>query len=119
MRYLLDELMVYEEGFSDILMDDRPFHRHETFMGDSEHRHNTPPVQHTSSHVLSRGDLQAFEVQLIQNITALLTPQHLHRDYHGLQSSESALASLSQHDMYLTPISRGEYLIYYNMQYNL
>ncbi|KDQ28742.1 hypothetical protein PLEOSDRAFT_1102782 [Pleurotus ostreatus PC15] len=33
MRYLLDELTAYEEGFSDILMDDRKNHRHENFMG--------------------------------------------------------------------------------------
>lgn len=33
MRYLLDELMAYEEGFSDIMMPDRSSDRHETFMG--------------------------------------------------------------------------------------
>ncbi|KAJ7255778.1 hypothetical protein C8J57DRAFT_1236199 [Mycena rebaudengoi] len=36
MRYLLDELMAYEEGFSDIMMDDQPLHRHESFKGDDE-----------------------------------------------------------------------------------
>ncbi|KAE9390676.1 hypothetical protein BT96DRAFT_945947 [Gymnopus androsaceus JB14] len=33
MRYLLDELMTYEEGFSDIMMTDRTLECHETFMG--------------------------------------------------------------------------------------
>lgn len=33
MRYLLDELLVYEEGYSDILMADSRSARHETFMG--------------------------------------------------------------------------------------
>ncbi|KAJ6456576.1 hypothetical protein DFH09DRAFT_847576, partial [Mycena vulgaris] len=33
MRYLLDELMAYKEGFSDIMMDGRAIDHHETFMG--------------------------------------------------------------------------------------
>lgn len=33
MRYLLEELTAYEDGFSDILMEDREPERHETFMG--------------------------------------------------------------------------------------
>ncbi|KAJ7488522.1 hypothetical protein B0H11DRAFT_2230062 [Mycena galericulata] len=49
MRYLLDELMAYEEGFSDIMMDDRASDRHETFMGENE----MVPV--------SRADLAKFE----------------------------------------------------------
>ncbi len=32
MRYLLDELTSYEEGFSDIMMASRPSERHESFM---------------------------------------------------------------------------------------
>ncbi|KAF8326289.1 hypothetical protein F5887DRAFT_1084601 [Amanita rubescens] len=32
MRYLLEELTAYEEGFSDILMEDRASERHESFM---------------------------------------------------------------------------------------
>jgi hypothetical protein len=32
MRYLLEELTAYEEGFSDIMMEDRASERHETFM---------------------------------------------------------------------------------------
>jgi hypothetical protein len=36
MRYLLDELMSYEEGYSDMLMRSRAPERHETFMGASD-----------------------------------------------------------------------------------
>jgi hypothetical protein len=32
MRYLLEELTAYEEGFSDIMMEDRASERHESFM---------------------------------------------------------------------------------------
>ncbi|KAJ3759479.1 hypothetical protein EV360DRAFT_69470 [Lentinula raphanica] len=35
MRYLLDELMAYEEGFTDIMMPDSSPARHESFMGSS------------------------------------------------------------------------------------
>jgi hypothetical protein len=61
MRYLLDELMAYEEGFSDILLLDRASDRHETFMGS----------QSPSTHV-SHTDLQAFRVGLIQELKDLL-----------------------------------------------
>lgn len=36
MRYLLDELMAYEEGFSDILLKGRAYQRHENFMGEGD-----------------------------------------------------------------------------------
>jgi hypothetical protein len=36
MRYLLDELMSYEDGYSDMLMRSRAPERHETFMGVSD-----------------------------------------------------------------------------------
>ena len=36
MHYLLDELMSYEEGFTNMLMVDRASSRHETFMGDTQ-----------------------------------------------------------------------------------
>ncbi|KAJ7143011.1 hypothetical protein C8R44DRAFT_726298 [Mycena epipterygia] len=60
MRYLLDELMAYEEGFSDIMMDDRAIDRHETFMGEDE----TAPV--------SRADLQKFEDTILAKIQGLI-----------------------------------------------
>jgi hypothetical protein len=60
MRYLLDELMAYEEGFSDILLLDRASDRHETFMGGS------PSV------AVSHSDLQVFGANLLQQVRDLL-----------------------------------------------
>ncbi|KAJ6532615.1 hypothetical protein B0H19DRAFT_1383964 [Mycena capillaripes] len=60
MRYLLDELMAYEEGFSDIMMDDRTIDRHETFMGEDE----TAPV--------SKADLVKFEDHLLAKIQTMI-----------------------------------------------
>ncbi|KAJ7149449.1 hypothetical protein C8R43DRAFT_1128452 [Mycena crocata] len=60
MRYLLDELMAYEEGFSDIMMDDRAADRHETFMGEDE----TAPV--------SKADLVKFEALIVSRIQGLV-----------------------------------------------
>ncbi|KAJ7127320.1 hypothetical protein C8R43DRAFT_1134814 [Mycena crocata] len=60
MRYLLDELMAYEEGFSDIMMDDRVSDRHETFMGDDD----TAPV--------SRADLLKLEDNIFAKIQGLI-----------------------------------------------
>jgi len=61
MRYLLDELMAYEEGFSDILLLDRASDRHETFMGGS-----SPSV------TVSHSDLQVFGENLLQQFRDLL-----------------------------------------------
>lgn len=61
MRYLLDELMTYEEGFSDILMADRAPERHETFMGIPE-----------ASASVTRRDLKMFEANILQQIHKLL-----------------------------------------------
>jgi hypothetical protein len=61
MRYLLDELMAYEEGFSDIMMDDRVIDRHETFMGEDE----TAPV--------SKADLTEFEDRILAQIQGLIS----------------------------------------------
>ncbi|KAJ7456105.1 hypothetical protein FB451DRAFT_1564714 [Mycena latifolia] len=60
MRYLLDELMAYEEGFSDIMMDDRIIDRHETFMGEDL----TAP--------LLKVDLVKFEESILTKIQGLL-----------------------------------------------
>ncbi|KAJ6506544.1 hypothetical protein C8R45DRAFT_922728 [Mycena sanguinolenta] len=60
MRYLLDELMAYEEGFSDIMMDDRTIDRHETFMGEDE----TVPI--------SKADLLKFEEKVLTKIQGLV-----------------------------------------------
>lgn len=65
MRYLLDELMVYEEGYSDIMMGDRAPDRHESFMGiDTEA-------------AISRKDLIILEGNIfnrLQNLPTLPTP---------------------------------------------
>ncbi|KAJ7146653.1 hypothetical protein C8R44DRAFT_864392 [Mycena epipterygia] len=60
MRYLLDELIAYEEGFSDIMMDDRAIDRHETFMGEDE----TAPV--------SKADLLKFEETIFAKLKGLI-----------------------------------------------
>ncbi|KAJ6495828.1 hypothetical protein DFH09DRAFT_1290322 [Mycena vulgaris] len=60
LRYLLDELMAYEEGFSDIMMDDRAIDRHETFMGEDE----TAP--------LLKADLKRFEDSISAKIQGLI-----------------------------------------------
>ncbi|KAF8147030.1 hypothetical protein K438DRAFT_1989996 [Mycena galopus ATCC 62051] len=60
MRYLLDELVAYEEGFSDIMMDDRLVERHETFMGEND----TAPV--------SKADLLRFEGTILAKIQNLV-----------------------------------------------
>jgi hypothetical protein len=65
MRYLLDELMAYEEGFTDILMPDRASTRHVSFMG----------VQEGSS-AISHVDLQVFGEKLVQQVQDLLTQLH-------------------------------------------
>ncbi|KAK6966970.1 hypothetical protein R3P38DRAFT_2589936 [Favolaschia claudopus] len=61
MRYLLDELMAYEEGFSDIMMDDRVIDRHETFMGED----STAP--------LSKADLVKFEESMVAKLQLILS----------------------------------------------
>ncbi|KAJ7128266.1 hypothetical protein C8R46DRAFT_1237037 [Mycena filopes] len=68
MRYLLDELMAYEEGFSDIMMDDRAVDRHETFMGEDK----TAP--------LCKADLVRFEESILAKFKALVetTPSSVH-----------------------------------------
>ncbi|KAJ7900711.1 hypothetical protein B0H14DRAFT_2493618 [Mycena olivaceomarginata] len=60
MRYLLDELMAYEEGFSDIMMDDRAPDRHETFMGEDP------------SAPLCRADLSKFEVAILAKLQGVV-----------------------------------------------
>jgi hypothetical protein len=54
MQYLLDELTAYEEGFTDIMMENRAFDRHETFMGTAD-----------PSSVVSKGDLATLEQSLL------------------------------------------------------
>ncbi|KAJ7611137.1 hypothetical protein DFH06DRAFT_1345694 [Mycena polygramma] len=60
MRYLLDELMAYEEGFTDIMMDDRLVDRHETFMGED------------ATAAVSKTDLVRFEGTLLAKIQGLI-----------------------------------------------
>lgn len=61
MRYLLDELMSYEEGFGDILMQDRASERHETFMGTSD-----------GAAGLTKRDLDLFEDKFLQQVQGLI-----------------------------------------------
>jgi hypothetical protein len=65
MRYLLDELMAYEEGFSGILMPDRASARHESSMGVQE-----------GSCAVSHIDLQVFGEKLVQQVQDLLSESH-------------------------------------------
>ncbi|KAG5638414.1 hypothetical protein H0H81_000191 [Sphagnurus paluster] len=62
MRYLLDELMAYEEDFSDILMSHRTTERHNVFMGVSD-----------PSNVVCQCDLQAFKVNMMNRLDILMT----------------------------------------------
>ena len=93
MRYLLDELMTYEEGFTDILMGDRASDRHETFMGECSSQRVSE--QHDLSEFIRRDDLQAFQQDLVQSLTTLFTPQHIHQS-----SSGSSYPSPISHCMY-------------------
>jgi len=69
MRYLLDELMAYEEGFSDIMMGDRALDRHETFM-----------AMQDPSAIVSKNDLLIFEANIMRQfshlLTRIMTPTH-------------------------------------------
>lgn len=69
MRYLLDELMSYEEGFSDIMMQDRAVDRHETFMGETE--------TSTGLTGLTKLDLETFQAKLLQQVRDLVIGESL------------------------------------------
>lgn len=68
MRYLLDELTAYEEGFTDILMPDQGPERHETFMG-------TAPSCSSSQTPVSKADLDTLQANIIRQVDLMLTPQ--------------------------------------------
>ena len=61
MRYLLDELMTYEEGFGNMLMSGRAPERHETFMAASN-----------PGDVALKHDLLMLEVSLVERIQHML-----------------------------------------------
>jgi hypothetical protein len=61
MRYLLDELMAYEEGFTDIMMTARTSDRHETFMGLQD-----PGL------TVTKADLIASEVNILAKIEGIV-----------------------------------------------
>lgn len=61
MRYLLDELMAYEDGFSDIMLPGHLSDRHETFMGD---RDNSAP--------LSMEDFVVFQASMLKQIQEIV-----------------------------------------------
>jgi hypothetical protein len=77
MRYLLDELGAYEEGYSDIMMPDRASARHETFMGRQE----------GSSSSVTHRDLQIFGERLIQQVQHIvINPHTVHHPGQGKSS---------------------------------
>ncbi|KAJ6600338.1 hypothetical protein DFH09DRAFT_1271221 [Mycena vulgaris] len=90
MRYLLDELMAYEEGFSDIMMDGRAIDHHETFMGEDE----TAP--------LLKADLQRFEDSILAKMQGLIDgpglPPPLPRN-----STANVLAAPPQNELETNP----------------
>ena len=77
MRYLLEELTAYEEGFSDIMMEDRASERHESFMGMQD-----PLATPT------KRDLQTFGDNIVQKFEGLL------HAYGSTTSSPSTLTPL-------------------------
>ncbi|KAG6847913.1 hypothetical protein H0H93_004984 [Arthromyces matolae] len=81
MRYLLDELMAYEEDFSDVLMSHRTSERHDAFMG----------IQDSES-LVRHGDLQAFQASMMQNLETLI-PQSIGPPTLHSTSSQQHLAS--------------------------
>ena len=65
MRYLLDELVAYEEGFGDILMLDRATERHETFMGSQSSPDTLPGMD-------LQADFERFETKLLRKFEGML-----------------------------------------------
>ncbi|KAI0057704.1 hypothetical protein BV25DRAFT_1919893 [Artomyces pyxidatus] len=77
MRYLLDELIAYEEGFSDIMMKDRNRERHESFMGEG-HRTPTPATSVTHddlAHLATtfKSQMGDFATMLTTKVEEILT----------------------------------------------
>lgn len=91
MRYLLDELMTYEEGFTDILMGDRSSDRHETFMGEKS------PAD--PANFVRLEDFHKFQDNLMQSLTTFLTP---HKNMPSIPHPTTASSS-----NYPTPMSYG------------
>ncbi|KAJ3828168.1 hypothetical protein F5880DRAFT_1672711 [Lentinula raphanica] len=112
MRYLLDELMAYEEGFTDIMMPDSSPARHESFMGSSNNK----------AEPISRQDILSLEHKMMKKfddmakswpITPPATP-HGHRMLHSeahtrsstniIESSSPATQGPSSNGPQLTPL---------------
>ncbi|KAJ8481608.1 hypothetical protein ONZ45_g15254 [Pleurotus djamor] len=72
MRYLLDELMAYEEGYMDIMMDQRHSERHETFMGGPSSLSTTPLVSRAAVQPVI--DASWLETTITSQIKEILTP---------------------------------------------
>jgi hypothetical protein len=66
MRYLLDELIAYEDGFGDILMTDRAMEHHETFMGSQNSLDISQGVD------VRQKDLQWLEANMLQQFRSML-----------------------------------------------
>ena len=75
MRYLLEELNAYEEGFSDIMMEDRASERHESFMGESD-----PSATPTKKDLFTFGDsmIQKFEGLFHVHAGSAPSPRPIH-----------------------------------------
>jgi len=73
MRYLLEELTAYEEGFSDIMMDDRASERHESFMGVPD-----PSATPTKKDLFTFGEgiIQKFEGLFHVYASTPILPRH-------------------------------------------
>ena len=69
MRYLLNELISYEEGFTDILIVDCASSHHEIFIKDIQ-------SSDISNSIVIQCDFAAFQASLIINLQSLLTSQH-------------------------------------------
>ena len=102
MRYLLDKLMSYEEGFTDILMKDRALDRHETFMGETPPAVFQPILGINSTDIVTHSQLNIFQENLLTNIRSLLTP---HRSSSVTTTSCVAAQSSDRAGLYLSTAS--------------
>jgi hypothetical protein len=73
MRYLLEELTAYEEGFSDIMMEDRASERHESFMSGPD-----PSATPTKKDLFTFGESIIQKFEGLFHVHASLTPKPSH-----------------------------------------
>ncbi len=99
MRYLLDELTSYEEGFSDIMMASRPSERHESFMATGD------PAGH-----VTRNDFHELAMNLKKQLDAVVlstparpAPSPVAAGYSSYHTSFTAQAQLEISDERFSP----------------